>query len=105
MIGGSVLVSLRGGASGGCARSLLELQSINWVRKASDFQIGKGFNIQLASSGPYGPLLARSGCLGKFVQRVGLMGWVNTRPLVCGTPYGMASGGQEEPFSRLALTV
>ena len=22
-----------------------------------------------------------------------LMGWVNTRPMVCGTPYGMASGG------------
>ena len=40
-----------------------------------------------------------------LVQGVGLMGWVNTRPLVCGTPYGMASGGQEEPFSRLALAV
>ena len=60
---------------------------------------------KLASSGPSGPLLARSGCLGKYVQGVGLMGWVNTRPLVCGTPYGMASGGQEEPFSRLALAV
>ena len=38
-------------------------------------------------------------------QGVGLMGWVNTRPLVCGSPYGMAFGGQEEPFSRLALAV
>ena len=36
---------------------------------------------------------------------LGLMGWVNTRPLVCGTLYGMASGGQEEPFSRLTLAV
>ena len=25
-----------------------------------------------------------------LVQGVGLMGWVNTRPQVCGTPYGMA---------------
>ena len=47
----------------------------------------------LASSGPYGPLLARSGCLGKFVQSVGLMGWVNTRPLVSDTPYGMSRMG------------
>ncbi len=39
------------------------------------------------------------------VQGVELMGWVNTRPMVCGTPYGMASGGQEEPIFRLALAV
>ena len=39
------------------------------------------------------------------VQGVGQVAWVNTRPLVCDTPYGMASGGQEEPFSRLALAV
>ena len=39
------------------------------------------------------------------VQGVGLMGWVNRRPMVHATPYGMASGGQEEPFSRLALAV
>ena len=26
-------------------------------------------------------------------------------PLICQSPHGMASGGQEEPFSRLALTV
>ena len=30
------------------------------------------------------------------------MSWVNTRPMVYGSPYGMACGGQEEPFSRLA---
>ena len=35
---------------------------------------------------------------------MGLKAWV-TRPLICGNPYGMASGGQEEPFSRLALAV
>ena len=28
------------------------------------------------------------------VQGVGQVAWVNTRPLVCGSPYGMASGGQ-----------
>ena len=39
------------------------------------------------------------------VQGVGLMGWVNRRPMVYASPYGMASGGQEEPFSRLALAV
>ena len=33
------------------------------------------------------------------------MCWVNTSCLVCQSPYGMASGGQEEPFSRLALAV
>ena len=40
-----------------------------------------------------------------WVQSVGQVAWVNSRPLVCDTPYGMASGGQEEPFSRLALAV
>ena len=30
------------------------------------------------------------------------MGWVNTS---CHSPYGMAFGGQEEPFSRQALAV
>ena len=39
------------------------------------------------------------------VQGVGQVAWVNTRPLVCDSPYGKASGGQEEPFSRLALAV
>ena len=39
------------------------------------------------------------------VQIVGQLAWVNTRPLVCDSPYGMASRGQEEPFSRLALAV
>ena len=39
------------------------------------------------------------------VQGVGLMAWVNARPLICQSPYGMASEGQEEPFSRLALAV
>ena len=39
------------------------------------------------------------------VQGVGQIGWVNTRPLICRAPYGMASRGQEEPFSRLALAV
>ena len=29
---------------------------------------------------------------------MGLMGWVNTRPLICLSPYGMASGGQEGPI-------
>ena len=33
------------------------------------------------------------------------MGWVNTSPLVWWSPCGMAYGGQEEPFSRLALAV
>ena len=33
---------------------------------------------------------------------VGYMSWVNTRPMVYGSPYGMAYGGQEEPFLRLA---
>ena len=28
---------------------------------------------------------------------MGQVAWVNTRPMVCGTPYGMASRGQEEP--------
>ena len=36
---------------------------------------------------------------------MGLLGWVNTRPMVPYSPYGMASGGQEKPFSRLALAV
>ena len=39
------------------------------------------------------------------VQGVGQVAWVNTRPLICQSPHGMASGGQEEPFSRLALAV
>ena len=39
------------------------------------------------------------------VQGVGLMDWVNTRPLICWGFFFMASGGQEEPFSRLALAV
>ena len=43
--------------------------------------------------------------LGGRVQGVELMGWVNTRPMVHATPYWMVSGGQEEPFSRLALAV
>ena len=39
------------------------------------------------------------------VQGVGQEAGVNTRPLTCQSPRGMASGGQEEPFSRLALAV
>ena len=39
------------------------------------------------------------------VQGVGLMDWVNTRPLICWVSFSMVSGGQEEPFSRLALAV
>ena len=35
------------------------------------------------------------------VQGVDLMGWVNRSCLICQTPYGMASGGQEEPLSSL----
>ena len=31
------------------------------------------------------------------------MAWVNARPLICRTPYGMASGGQEEPFFQIGL--
>ena len=46
--------------------------------------------IQTRFIGALRPLLARSGFLGKYVQGVGLMGWVNTRPLVCDTSYGMA---------------
>ena len=38
-------------------------------------------------------------------QGVGLIGWVNRRPMVYTSPYGMASGGQEEPFSRLDKAV
>ena len=37
------------------------------------------------------------------VQGVGLMGSVS--PMVLESPYGMASGCQEEPFSRLALAL
>ena len=48
--------------------------------------------------------LATRGIWGR-VQGVEQMGWVNTRPLICQSPCGMASGGQEEPFSRLALAV
>ena len=33
------------------------------------------------------------------------MGCVNTRPMICYSPYGMASGGHEKPFSRLSLAV
>ena len=40
----------------------------------------------------------RSGISEGRVQDVGQMDQVNTSPLVCNTPYGMASGGQEEPI-------
>ena len=39
------------------------------------------------------------------VQGVGLVQGVARSGLVCDTTYGMASGGQEEPFYRLALAV
>ena len=39
------------------------------------------------------------------VHGVGLVQGVTRSGLVCGTPYGMASEGQEEPFSRSALAV
>ena len=39
------------------------------------------------------------------VQGVGQMGWVNTRPGDLCITSRNASGGQEEPFSRLALAV
>ena len=42
---------------------------------------------------------------GGQVLVVGLMGWVNPSCLILHRPYGMVSGGQEEPFSRLALAV
>ena len=43
--------------------------------------------------------------VGGQVQGVELMGLVNTSSLVCHSPYGMASGGQEGPSSRLALAM
>ena len=42
---------------------------------------------------------------GDQVLGVGLIGQVNTRPLIFESSFKMASGGQEEPFSRLALYV
>ena len=40
-----------------------------------------------------------------WIQGVGLVQGITRSGLVCDSPYGMASGGQEEPFSRLALAV
>ena len=47
----------------------------------------------------------KNGTSGVGSQGVGLMDWVITRPLICWVSFFMASGGQEEPFSRLALAV
>ena len=69
-------------------------------QKLCEFAEGKTHPFLIIES--WGGGLGPRGIRGR-VQGVGLMSCVNTRPLVCGTPHGTASGDQEKPFSRLAL--
>ena len=81
-------------------KPLLIKLGIHYVFVNLLLHVSESFNNNRIARGEPGP----RGIWGR-VQGVGLVQRVTRSGLVCDSPYGMASGGQEEPFSRLALAV